>query len=756
MVGQTVSHYRILERLGAGGMGVVYKAEDKKLGRHVALKFLPEGLSKDKHAVERFQQEARAASALNHPNICTIHDIDEHEGQQFIVMELLEGQTLKLRIASRPLDLEQGVKLGVQIAEALDAAHAKGIVHRDIKPGNIFLTERGDVKVLDFGLAKLLQPVGDQALTESMTETHMAGTLSYMAPEQLRGEPSDARSDIWALGVVLYEMTTGQLPFRGATGFAVSSAILSESPAPLPPRLPPGLRRLILQCLAKEPAERYQRAGEVRAALEALQPKIRRAPAQPRARRAVPARTHRAAIRSLAVLPLENLSRGPEEEYFADGMTDALITTLAQIGALRVISRTSVMRYKGARKPLPEIARELKVEAVIEGTVLRAGDRVRIAAQLIHAPTDTHLWAKNYESDLRDVLALQSDVAQSIAREIQVKLTPQEQARLAATRPVDPEAYEDFLKGRYHWYRRSPGSLNKALEYLRSAVTKDATYALAHAGLADAYITLGWDLYAVLPPAEVYPRAKESAKRALELDPNCAEAHAALGWSAAGYDWDWVTAEREFRRAIELKPQYGPVHIWYSHSLMAMDRPEESFEQSKRALECDPLGLILNLHMGWYYLFVRENRRAVEQLRQTIELDPAIPLARMFLGEAYEQMGLFEEAIAEFDKAVALSERHPIYLAGLAHAYAVSGRRDDALKIIKELEELSSRKYVPARGIAEVYIGLGDNGKAFAWLDKALEQRNGWLFHIKHNPRYDSLRSDPRYRDLVHRVGLSP
>jgi len=520
--------------------------------------------------------------------------------------------------------------------------------------------------------------------------------------------------------------------------------------------VPAGLRKVIQRCLAKEPSQRYQQANEVRAALEAVQAEVSRAPSVPRGRGPAQPKAERVRIRSLAVLPLEILSGNREEEYFADGMTDALITTLAQISALRVISRTSVMRYKGARKPLPEIARELKVDAVVEGTVVRSGNRVRIAGQLIDARTDTHLWAKNYESDLRDILAVQSDVAQAIAHEIEIKLTPQEQARFALTRPVDPEAYEGFLKGRYYWYRRTPDALQKALEYLQRAIARDPTYALAYAGLADAYNSLGWDLFAVLPPAEAFPKAKAAAEKSLELDANCGEAHAVLGWAATGYDWDWVTAEKEFRRAIELKPQYGPVHIWHSHFLMAMDRIEESFEESKRAIECDPLGLVLNTHMGWHYLYLREDHQAIEQLSKTLELDPSFILARMFLGEAYEQAGMFEKAIAEFEKAVNLSQRHPIYLSGLGHAYGVSGQRDDALKTIEELQQLSSQVYVPARGIAEIYIGLGDKEQAFAWLEKALEQRNGWLIHVKGNPRYDSLRGDPRYQGLLQRMGLPP
>lgn len=758
MIGKELSHYRIVSELGRGAMGVVYRARDETLRRDVALKLLPSGALADPAARDRLLREARTASALNHPHICTIHEAGEAGGQIFFAMELVDGRPLRELIPAGGLSAESVVRYGSQVADALAHAHERGVIHRDLKPGNVMVTPDGRAKVLDFGLAQQLRTDELEAATRSRVSLEdagfMAGTLAYMAPEQLRGDPANQCSDIWALGIVLYEMAAGALPFQGRTGFELSSAILNESLSGFPARLPAGVRAVILRCLAKEPGQRYQRASEIRAALEAVQAEISRVPAKPRARRPAQPKAQRVPIRSLAVLPLENLSRNPEEEFFADGMTDALITTMAQIGRLRVISRTSVMRYKAVRKPLPEIARELRVEAVVEGTVMRSGNRVRIAAQLIHAPTDTHLWAKNYESDLRDILAVQSDVAQAIAHEIEIKLTPQEQARFAATRTVDPEAYEAFLKGRYYWYRRSPEALKKALEYLQRAIAKDPTYPLAHAGVADVYNSLGWDLYAVLPPVQAFPEAKAAAKKALELDPNCAEAHAALGWAAAGYDWDWVTAEKEFRRAIELKPQYGPVHIWYSHFLKVMERPKESFEESKRAIQCDPLGLILNLHMGWYYLYDREYEQAVEQLRKTLELEPGFILARLFLGEAYEQMGVFEEAIAEFEKAANLSGRHPIYLAGLGHGYALSGQRDEALKTIEELQQISNQAYVPARGIAEIYIGLGDKDQAFAWLDKALKQRNGWLIHVKGNPRYVSMRSDPRFQDLLRRMNF--
>ncbi|MEP6920607.1 MAG: protein kinase [bacterium] len=788
--GIRLSHYEIRSQIGAGGMGEVYLAQDTKLDRRVALKILPAEVAADRGRMNRFVQEAKAASALNHPNIITIHEIDQADSGYFIATEFIDGQTLREHMQTAPMKLSEVLNVAAQVASALVAAHAAGIVHRDIKPENIMLRHDGIVKVLDFGLAKLTErmpseSVDMEAPTRAAVNTEpgvLMGTVNYMSPEQARGLSVDARTDLWSLGVVLYEIVTGHEPFEGETRNDVISLILQKNPPPLtryPVEVPAELEWVVNKALLKDREERYQTAKDLLADLRRLKQQLefqaelgRSAGVEPGGEPPVRANGGRAVassrqsaiqdraatsapeIRSLAVLPLENLSANPEDEYFADGMTDALITTLAQIGALRVISRTSVMRYKGTRKALPEIARELKVEAVIEGTVVRSGSRVRIAAQLIEAATDTHLWGRNYESDVRDVLALQSDVARSIAHEVQIQLTPQEKARLSETRPVDPEAYEAFLKGRHHWYRRSPDALKKALEYLQQAIAKDPTSAMAYAGLADAYNSLGWDLYGILPPEESYPKAKDAAKKALELDPNCAEAHAALGWAATGYDWDWGTAETEFRRAIELKPQYGPVHIWCSHFLRAMGRIEESFQESRRALECDPLGLILNMHMGWHYLYSREYEQAIEQLSKTLELDPGFILARMFLGEAYEYSGLFDEAIAEFEKAVRLSERSPIYVAGLGHAYAVSGRRDAAVQIIDELRNLGRDRYVAARGVAEIYMGLGDKEQTFAWLDKAFQQRNGWLLHLKENPRYDILRTDSRYADLVRRMGL--
>jgi serine/threonine-protein kinase len=750
---QQIGRYRVAAKLGAGGMGVVYRAYDEKLHRDVAIKLLHSG--PEDAGRERILHEARTSSALNHPGICTVYEVEDQGNQSFIVMELIEGHSLSDLIPSDGFPLAAVHQHGLQIAAALAHAHAKGIIHRDIKPSNILVTNQGRIKILDFGLAKQVGARISERTTESLdtlSSAHgaIAGTLAYMAPEQLRGERATARSDVWSFGVVLYELATGQRPYTGDTAFTLSSSILSGALRPLPSRVAPRLKKVVLRCLNNDPIERYQDGGQVHAALEALEIRERSTQASRPSRRT----SSHSRVRSLAVLPLENLSPGPDDDFFADGMTDALITTLAQIRALRVISRTSVMRYKGTRQSLPEIAQALNVDAIVEGTVLRSNERVRITAQLIHATTDTHLWGKQYESDLRDVLALQGDVARAIADEIQIQLSPQERSRLARTRPVVPAAYEAFLKGRHFWYRRSPDALRRGLELLQQAITLDPSYALAHAGLAEAHASMGWDLFGLVAPSDAFPLAKQAAQRALELDPNCAEAHAALGNTAMGFDWDWVTAEREYRHAIELKPQYGPAHIWYSHLLKAVDRTEESLAESQRALECDPLGLVLNMHMGWHLVYARQYEKAIEQCQKTLELDPTFILAHVFLGQAYEQSGAFSDAIAAFEKAAELSRRHPTYLADLGHGYALAGRRTDALNVLTELHEVSSRRYVAARSIAEIHLGLGEVDEALAWLVRGFEQRNGWLIHMRDNPRYDPVRADPRFLDLVRRMNF--
>jgi TolB-like protein/Tfp pilus assembly protein PilF len=746
LLGRMVSHYRIIEKLGFGGMGVVYRAQDTRLDRHAALKFLPAEMARDEQALERFEREARAASALNHPHICTIYDFGEYEGGPFMVMELLAGSTLKHRISEKPLPPASVIELGAQIADGLETAHAKGILHRDIKPANIFVTDGGQAKLLDFGLAKIKTAGGSSGTSESsgsfvgaapapareLTATGaLMGTAPYMSPEQIRGEQVDARSDVFSLGAVLYEMATSQPAFQGETNAEIADAILSREPVlprKLNRRVPSGLERVIVKALQKKTDSRYQRAGELRDDLLRLRVQIGTRWQRLTAMAVVVLVALLAGagwrlgwfrqairpgqIRSLAVLPLVNLSGDPKQDYFADGMTEQLTADLGQISALRVISRTSAMRYKRTSKSLPTVARELNVNAVVEGSVERAGRQVRITAQLIEAPTDRHLWARSYERDVQNVLNLQKDVAEAIANEIRVKLTPQEQTHFAHARAVRPEAHEAYLRGLQKLRGQTGEGVEQAIQYFQHAIALDPNEALAYAGLADAYRDQTTIFRA---PLEVMPKSKKAAARAIELDDTLAAAHASLGYVKLEFDWDWPGAEREFRRALELNPNEARALSGYAQYCLTLGRIDEAIENQRRALAVDPLVSALQVDRSYMLFNGRRYERAIEAAKELG--DDRIPAL------AYAELGRKQEAIAAADRAIK-SARSPIHLAQIASVYAKAGKPGKARAMLSGLEAQVRQRYICGFNVACVYAALGDKEKAFAWLEKAYLARS--------------------------------
>src|SRR5882672_10017097 len=833
----TLSHYRIVSKIGAGGMGEVYLAQDTKLDRKVAIKFLNEEFSQDVDKLNRFVQEAKAASALNHPNILTVYEIGEVDGKNYIATELIDGQTLREHLSHKEsLQLSAILRIGVQVSEALSAAHQAGIIHRDIKPENIMLRKDGYAKVLDFGLAKLSEPgavatgsAGSEDATRAQVNTTpgmVMGTVSYMSPEQARGTTTDARTDIWSLGVVLYEMLAGKVPFTGETVNHTIVSILEKEPLLLT-NVPAELQRIVRKSMTKDVEMRYQSAHDLLIDLKNLrrdldiQGELERSNVPNRAattelanenqahfyasgsaaatKSGQAAATHSVAtssssleyavtqagshkfitaiigvllvgviltvgyftfvsrggstkqIGSIAVMPFVNESGNADVEYLSDGMTETLIKSLSQLPNLAVKSRSTVFYYKGKETLPKRIGEELGVQAVLLGRVGVRGDDLKLSLELVNTQTQDVIWTEQYQRKQSDLVSLQSEIARDLLTNLKAKLSGAEETKVIKTATADPEAYQAYLKGRYYWNRRTAENLKKAIEQFKSATDRDPNYALAFAGLADCYAVLSE--YAGMPTSETIPQSKAYAERALAIDGQLAEPHATLG-TVNEFSWQWGEAEKEFKRAIELNPNYPTAYHWYSIFLKDVGRNDEAAVTIKRAQELDPLSSVIAVNISRLYQLQNNHTASVENSLKLIELDPSFGPAYEYLALSYLKQGKNAEAIAAVEKAAELNNRSGIVLGDLGYVYAATGKRAEASAVIKELEGKYERKEAIGQFIAAAYMGLGEKDKVFQWLEKDFEARNGKLVEVRWQIQFETLRDDQRFKDLLKRMGL--
>ena len=737
MIGKSILHYKILEKLGEGGMGVVYKAEDTKLERTVAIKFLPHQISANSEERERFKIEAKAAASLNHPNIAHIYAIEETDDEMFIVMEFINGIELKEKISFDPIQIDEATNIATQIVEGLDAAHKKGIVHRDIKPSNIMITYDGKVKVMDFGLAKIK---GGNEITKSNSTL---GTVAYMSPEQAKGEVVDNRTDIWSFGVVLYKMLTGELPFKGDYDQAIIYTIIHQkhpSPSVIQPDIPESFSKIIDRCLEKKPSERFQQAGILNDGLKLLGAESKKT------------KVSEENIISIAVLPFADISQEQDNKYFSDGLTEEIITKLSKLKKVKIISRTSVLNYNRTGKTMKQIASELDVRYVIEGSVRKDISNLRITTQLIDAHQDTHLWADNFTGTTHQIFDFQEEVAVRILKALRIKLSSGEKRNLKRRTTQNTEAYNYYLKGRFFWSKRTLEGFETAIKYFEKAIEIDGNYALAWSGIADSYNLIAD--FGTMSRKELYPKSMAAVRRALELDNGLSEAHTSLGSLLMLSDWDWQNSLKEFKLAIKLNPNYATAHHWYGEWLLYNGLFNEAIVEISTAAKLDPLSAAILMDKGMFLYYSRDYDSAIEFARKSLELDSNLTSPYRLLSLAYLEKGMYPDAIAE-NKRWTDHNANPVEsLVALGYCYASSGRKEEALKIAESVSLYQKLNGNTERGIALIYVALGEKDLAFTWLEKGYQSRAESLFMLKIDPKLDSIRTDPRFNSLIEKVGL--